>query len=99
MKLLLVNMVGQNAGHHRLRGQGFAVRTGGLKGSTMRTRYYVKYDEEDDWTEVSIERFIRAEKQAGFHSKYGPDMVATGGFHGNGIRGKVSYINVEESAD
>ena len=54
-------------------------------------RYFVKYDEEDDWVEVSKERFIRAERQAGFHSKFGPDNVATGGFSGNGIRGKVNY--------
>ena len=92
-------MVGLNVEHRRLREQDCVVHIGGLKGTTMKTRYYIKYDEEDDWREVSRERFIRAEKQAGFRSKFGTDQVATGGFSGNGIQGKVSYFNVEESTN
>ena len=59
-------------------------------------KYFVKYDEEDDWMEVSKERFIRVEKLAGFYSKRGPDELATGGFSGKGLKGKVDYESGEE---
>lgn len=44
------------------------------------------------WTKVSKEDFIKAERAAGFHSKYG-DGCATGGFGmmSNAIMGTIRY--------
>ena len=41
--------------------------------------------------EVTREEFIKAERQAGFYPKGGGDHLATGGFSGGGIRGRIKY--------
>lgn len=46
--------------------------------------------------EVSKKEFIAAERQAGFHSKFGPDECATGGFGvSGGLSGSVRYVKEE----
>ncbi len=54
-------------------------------------RYYLKADWQKDYQEVTKKQFIAAERAAGFRSKLGPNAVATGGFSGNGVSGKVEY--------
>lgn len=49
--------------------------------------------------EVSKEEFIRAEQAAGFRSKFGPHQVATGGFSGAGMSGRVVYVPAEAKED
>jgi len=44
--------------------------------------------------EVTKEEFIKAERQAGFYSKFGPDHLATGGFGGGGISGSIRYEEI-----
>jgi hypothetical protein len=43
--------------------------------------------------EVTEQEFIKAERAAGFRSKFGPDHVATGGFTGAGMHGRVVYVD------
>ena len=57
-------------------------------------KYYLKLDWQEDRYEVSKEEFIRAERGAGFHPKYG-DGVATGGFSSGVISGVVECIQDE----
>jgi len=58
-------------------------------------RYYLKADWQEDWQEVSKEKWIQAERNAGFRPKYSSDdprymtTCATSGFGGNGISGKI----------
>ncbi len=54
----------------------------------MTVKYFLKGDWEEDWKEVTKEEFINAERAAGFRPKSG-DGVATGGFGGNGVSGRV----------
>lgn len=56
-----------------------------------RERYFIKPSviEDDGYTEVTKDQFITAEHQAGFRSKGGPGTVATGGFSGGGISGRI----------
>ena len=54
-------------------------------------KYFLKADWQKDYQEVTKEQFIAAERAAGFRSKLGPKAVATGGFGGNGVSGKVEY--------
>lgn len=49
--------------------------------------------------EVSKEEFIRAERAAGFRSKFGPHQVATGGFSGAGMSGRVVYVPADPKPD
>lgn len=61
--------------------------------------YYLKADWQDDdaWTKVSKEKFVAAERAAGFHNTLGrPQEPATGGFGGGGVEGRVRYEEVEE---
>ena len=53
------------------------------------TKYYIKFDG-GDWREVSKEEFISAEGAAGFRSKFGPGYLATAGFSGHGVSGKIT---------
>lgn len=54
-----------------------------------RERYFLRLDFEGaPETEVSLKQFIQAERAAGFHPKSG-DGIATGGFSGVGVRGRV----------
>ena len=59
-------------------------------------KYYLQTFYNKEWKEVSKEEFMRAERIAGFHSKRGPGTVATGGFSGGGMRGRIEYIIEEE---
>jgi len=43
--------------------------------------------------QVTEQEFIRAEQAAGFRSKFGDDHVATGGFTGRGMHGRVVYVD------
>lgn len=48
--------------------------------------------------ECTREQFIAAERAAGFRPKSNdPDEVATGGFNGGGMTGRVSYRTVQEA--
>jgi len=55
------------------------------------SKYYLKADFMDDYKEVSKQEFIRAEQSAGFNSKFGVNHLATGGFCGGGVSGKIEY--------
>ena len=59
-------------------------------------KYYLKAFYEEEWTEVSQDEFIRAERHAGFRPKYGTGPVATGGFSGGGMKGRVEFRMEEE---
>ncbi|MHA1170222.1 MAG: hypothetical protein ACTSRU_20535 [Candidatus Hodarchaeales archaeon] len=54
-------------------------------------KYFLKADHEENWKEVTKAQFINAERNAGFRPKDG-DGVATGGFGGNGMNGKVENV-------
>ena len=57
-------------------------------------KFYLKgeWQGDDEWTEVSKEKFVRAERAAGFRNTMGrPDEPATGGFSGGGVEGRVRY--------
>lgn len=56
-------------------------------------RYLLKADHQTEWDEVTKEQFITAEQAAGFHSRFGPKHLATGGFSDDGIRGRIEYMN------
>lgn len=45
--------------------------------------------------QVTEQEFIRAEQAAGFRSKFGDDHVATGGFTGRGMHGRVVYVDID----
>lgn len=45
--------------------------------------------------EVTKEEYIKAERQAGFHSKLGPDHEATGGFGSGGMKGSTRWVEAE----
>ena len=68
----------------------------------MSKRYYLKADFNDDWTEVSLEQYCRAERAAGFRPKLwsgDPNYMttpATGGFSGGNVSGRIAYF--DESA-
>lgn len=54
--------------------------------------YWLKADWQDEYQEVTKEKWIKAERQAGFAPKCGSLVIcATGGFTGNGISGKIIY--------
>jgi hypothetical protein len=53
--------------------------------------YYLKADFQKEYQEVTREEFIMAERNAGFSPKYGGDGLATGGFCGGGVSGKIAY--------
>lgn len=55
-------------------------------------KYYLKGNWESGWTEVTKDDWIRAERSAGFRSKFGDDHEATGGFSGGGISGRIEYV-------
>ena len=60
-------------------------------------RYYLKANFQDDWQEVTKEKWIVAERQAGFRPKMSTNdpkymkTCATGGFSGNGVSGQIKY--------
>lgn len=60
----------------------------------MKERYYLSVAG-SDYQEVTQEQFIRAEEGAGFHPKKGCGPVATAGFSGNSISGKIEYEKID----
>lgn len=63
-------------------------------------RYYLAVNVENPhWREVTKKEFVQAERAAGFHNTMGlPDELATGGFSGGGVRGRVECVR-EEGGD
>lgn len=59
---------------------------------THLNRYYLSSESLPE-KEVTQQEFIRAEQAAGFRSKFGDDHVATGGFTGRGMHGRVVYVD------
>jgi hypothetical protein len=65
------------------------------------TRHFLKGDFSDRWEEVNKEKWIKAERAAGFRPKMASvdprymDTYATGGFAGNGVRGIIRYDGSE----
>ena len=59
-------------------------------------KYFLKADHQEEEEEVTEEDFITAERNAGFHSKFGRNSVATGGFSAHGISGRVEYDDEAE---
>ena len=58
-------------------------------------KYFLKADWQDEYQEVSKEKFIQAERAAGFRPKSG-DGCATGGFSGGGVSGSMRFINQDK---
>lgn len=58
-------------------------------------RYFLKADYRTEWDEVSKEQFIQAEQAAGFHSKFGLYHLATAGFSGRGVSGRIETIIID----
>jgi len=61
----------------------------------MSARYYLKTDWQNDWVEVSLEEFVKAERAAGFCNKAG-GPTATGGFSSGSVTGRVTYTDENE---
>jgi len=61
----------------------------------MTPTYYLKAEWQKRFSKVTEEQFIRAERDAGFYPKT-PGTVATGGFSGNGMVGKINYPVIDE---
>lgn len=57
-------------------------------------QYYLSSDVHPE-KQVTEQEFIRAEQNAGFRSKFGPHHVATGGFSGRGMHGRVVFVQPE----
>lgn len=58
-------------------------------------KYFLKAFYENNWKEVSLEDFVRAERHAGFHIK-GAGPTATSNFSGGGLRGYIKYVGDDE---
>ena len=56
-------------------------------------KYYLKADFMDEEKEVTKEEYLRAERVAGFMSKFGIDHIATASFGGNGVSGRTEHID------
>jgi len=55
-------------------------------------KYYLKVSWQKEYTEVTKEEYIRAERNAGFHSKFGDGEIATASFSNGNVEGKVRYL-------
>lgn len=62
-------------------------------------RYFLKADWQEVWDEVTREQFIAAERAAGFRPKGGGDGLATAGFSGGGVRGRIEVVPDEETEE
>lgn len=61
-------------------------------------KYYLKGTWQDDYSEVTKEQYINAERNASFCPKCGYTDIATASFFGRGISGKVDYeVKKEEN--
>ena len=54
-------------------------------------KYFLQGEWQDEWGEATQQQFVAAERAAGFHPKAGCGPVATGGFSGGGVRGRIEY--------
>ncbi len=52
-------------------------------------RFWLKADHEKEFTEVTKDQYLRAERSAGFRSKFGDDHPATAAFTGGSIQGQT----------
>lgn len=66
----------------------------------MSYRYFLKAPlVNDEWVEVSRQKWIEAERSAGFWPRMSKDdprfmeVTATGGFTGGGISGKIEFVD------
>ena len=65
----------------------------------MSEKYFLKADWQTDWTEVTKQEWIKAERAAGFRPKMSSDdprymdTCATGGFSSGNTSGKIEYLN------
>ena len=68
-----------------------------IHGEDAKPRYFLKTGPQEDFQEVSVEDFCRAERAAGFRPKLSSldprywVTPATGGFSGSGTKGEVRY--------
>ena len=62
-------------------------------------RYFLKAAWQEIWDEVTREQFIAAERAAGFRPKGGGDGLATGGFGGDSVSGKIEVVPDEEESE
>jgi len=53
--------------------------------------FFLRTDSNNEWLQVTEEEFIKAERESGFYPKSG-DGVATGGFAGNEVIGKIERV-------
>lgn len=62
-----------------------------------RSRYFLAPADTEDWQEVTQERFVAAERAAGFIPKPGLGPVATGGFSSTAakFKGKVEIVDAD----
>lgn len=60
----------------------------------LNQKYYLSSEVHPE-REVTEQEFIRAEQAAGFHSKFGRDHVATGGFSRGDVSGRVVYVDTD----
>lgn len=63
-----------------------------------RYRYFLKGSWQEDWDEVMRERFIAAERAAGFRPKGGGGL-ATAGFGGDAVCGRIEVVSDEEGSE
>ena len=62
------------------------------------SKYFLRGEWQDEWREVTRQQFVTAERAAGFRPKFG-DGLATGGFTGGGVSGKIKYVADPEGGD
>lgn len=60
----------------------------------MKPQYFLSSEVHPE-KEVTEAEFISAERNAGFRSKFGDNHVATGGFTGAGMHGRVVYVPLD----
>ncbi len=57
-------------------------------------RYWLSLQDPEEWKEVTLEQFVKAEGAAGFRRK-GSGPTATGGFSGSGVMGRITNDEVD----
>lgn len=59
-------------------------------------RYWLKNSWEEEYTEVTKEQYIKAERSCGFRSKFGEDQIATAAFSSGSVKGTTIKPNGHE---
>ena len=62
-----------------------------IKERPVKEKYFLRVSGTEVWNEVSKERFIEVERNAGFHSKVAGE-AATAYFSDGSVEGKVEYL-------